>query len=159
MHPDIRVARSPIQGLGLFAAASLPAGTVAVRIGGEVIDDARLAALDETAEPYSSICVAEGTHLLLDPAHPVRYGNHSCDPNLWHTGATTLVLRRDVPAAAELTVDYATHTGMPGFTMPCSCGAAACRRVVSGEDWRRPDLRAAYGDHWSPPLLARIRHE
>jgi hypothetical protein len=34
-----------------------------------------------------------------------------------------------------------------------------CRQVITGEDWRRPDLRARYGDHWVPALLDRIRHD
>jgi uncharacterized protein len=153
LSPQVAVRRSPIDGLGLFAAVPLAAGTVVERLGGRLVDDARLAA---TPEPYSSVTVAEGRHLLLDPAHPVRYGNHSCDPNLWHLDAVTIALRRDVAAGEELTVDYATHTGVESWSMRCRCGAAGCRGMVSGRDWRLPALRAAYGEHWTPALLARM---
>ena len=57
----------------------------------------------------------------------------------------------------ELTNDYATSTGDPGFTMPCRCGATECRGTVTGEDWRLPQLQERYGGHWVPVLLARIR--
>ena len=77
-------------------------------------------------------------------------------PNLWHLNETTIALRTDVPVDTELTIDYATHTGVSAWSMPCACGSAVCRGVVTGEDWRRPELRAAYGAHWTPPLLARI---
>jgi SET domain-containing protein len=153
LSPEVEVRRSGIEGFGLFAVRGLAAGTVVERLGGRVIDDAELAALEP---PYSSLTVAEGTHLLLDPAHPVRYGNHSCEPNLWHVDATTIALRTDVAADDELTIDYATHTGVPDWSMACSCGSTGCRGVVTGQDWRRAELRAAYGAHWTPALLARI---
>ena len=34
-----------------------------------------------------------------------------------------------------------------------------CRGVVTGNDWRRPDLRERYGKHWVPALLARIQSD
>ncbi|WP_157254280.1 SET domain-containing protein-lysine N-methyltransferase [Nonomuraea typhae] len=100
---------------------------------------------------------ALGVRLLLDPAHPVRYGNHSCAPTLWHRGATTLIARRDITPGEELTIDYATHTGVVTWSMNCRCGSSLCRSIVTGDDWRLPQLQAAYGTHWSPPLLDRIK--
>lgn len=124
-----------------------------MRLGGTIIDDAALALL---RPPYSSLCVGPDRNILIDPAHPVRYGNHSCDPNLWHDDAVTIVARRVIRAGEELTIDYATHTMSPGWSMPCQCGSELCRAVVSGDDWRRPILRVRYGRHWTPPLLADI---
>ena len=65
----------------------------------------------------------------IDPAHPVRYGNHGCAPNLWMEDAVTVVARRAVAAGEELTVDYATQTGTEAWRMTCRCGApaATCR--------------------------------
>jgi hypothetical protein len=153
LSPDVQVRDSPIEGRGLFATRPLAEGTVVERLGGRVIGDAELASL---RPPYSSLTVADGTHLLIDGSHPVRYGNHSCSPNLWHLDATTIALRTDIPDGTELTIDYATHTGIPDWSMRCSCGSAACRGTVTGRDWQRPDLQAAYGRHWSPALLARM---
>ncbi|MFD5316374.1 SET domain-containing protein-lysine N-methyltransferase, partial [Streptomyces sp. NPDC127098] len=110
----------------------------------------------QAARRLGSITVAEGLHLLIDPAEPVRYGNHSCEPNLWHADAFTLVARRDIAVGEELTSDYATHTGVDGWAMDCRCGSRRCRGRVTGRDWRLPALRAAYGRHWIPPLLDRI---
>jgi len=65
--------------------------------------------------------------------------------------------RRPIAVGEEVTSDYATSTGVADFTMDCACGSSLCRGVITGEDWRRPDLQARYGDHWIPMLLARIR--
>jgi hypothetical protein len=63
---------------------------------------------------------------------PARCGNHSCDPNLVLADATTLVARREIAAGEEITSDYATMTNNPSWRMTCNCGAADCRRVVTG---------------------------
>ncbi len=154
LTPRAEVRASPIEGLGLFATEPISAGEVVMRLGGRPVDDGELAAL---TPPYSSLTVGVGRHLVLDPAHPVRYGNHSCDPTLWHVDASTIVARSDVRAGAELTIDYATHSGVESWRMPCRCGTSECRGSVSGADWRLPRLRRVYGEHWSPPLLDRIR--
>jgi uncharacterized protein len=125
-----------------------------MRLGGRVIGDETLARL---TPPYSSVTVGKGVHLLLDPDHPVRYGNHSCDPNLWHRDATTVIARRDISPGEEVTIDYATHTGVETWSMNCRCDTPLCRGVVTGDDWRLSRLQAAYGTHWSPPLLERIK--
>lgn len=156
LTPNAQDAPSTIEGRGLFATTQIHAGEVVMRLGGQLINDATLASL---APPYSSLTVDNGTHLLLDPTHPVRYGNHSCDPNLWHTDATTAVARREIKSGEELTIDYATHTGIETWTMACRCGSALCRGTVTGRDWRLPQLQRAYGDHWSPALLVRIHAE
>ena len=153
LTPKAQVHPSAIEGLGLFAITPISAGEVVMRLGGQLIDDAALARL---SPPYSSLTVGNGLHLLLDPAHPVRYGNHSCDPSLWHADATTVVARRHINPGQELTIDYATHTGIETWTMTCHCGSAICRGAVTGRDWQLPHLQRAYGHHWSPPLLDRI---
>jgi hypothetical protein len=55
---------------------------------------------------------------------------------------------RDIAAGEELTIDYAMIDDHPGV-LACRCGAANCRRVVFGQDWRRPDLQARYGRYLS----------
>ncbi len=153
LSPAAEVKGSAIEGLGLFAIRKIPAGEPIMRLGGRIIDDQTLANL---RPPYSSLCVEEGTHILIDPAHPVRYGNHSCDPNLWHEDATTIVARRDIGQGEELTVDYGTHTISRTWSMTCRCGSLLCRALITGNDWQLPYLQRCYGDHWTPPLRAAI---
>lgn len=74
--------------------------------------------------------------------------NHSCDPNLGWSGAM-LVTLRDIAAGEELTYDYATATSDPQFVLRCHCPSYRCRQMVTGDDWRIPELQARYAGRWS----------
>jgi uncharacterized protein len=151
VSPDVAVGPSRIEGTGLFARRALPEGETVLVLGGTVVDDAELARLTR----HSSLAVGEAINLLQDEDDPARYGNHSCDPNLWLADEVTLVTRRPVAAGEELTVDYATMTVAP-WEMECRCGAVSCRGVVTGDDWRRPELRQRYAGRFSPFIDERI---
>jgi hypothetical protein len=161
LHPDVEIGPSSIAQLGLFARATIAPGAIVSRTGGRLVTGKELQqifieAAQRPAHPYvDTITVGEDLHLVLPPGQPNHYGNHSCDPNLWWADAYTLVARRPIVAGEEVTSDYATSTGITGFTMACSCGSSLCRGIITGEDWRRPELQARYGDHWIPALLDR----
>jgi GrpB-like predicted nucleotidyltransferase (UPF0157 family) len=162
LHELIEVRSSPIEGRGLFCRQALPAGTVVARLGGRLVSDRDLERLifDAERDPdrsyVDSIAVDGNTNLLIPPGEPIHFGNHSCDPTLWHIGPFTLATRRDIAPGAELTIDYATQTANPRVRFDCRCGSSRCRGTVTGEDWRRRDLRKRYGDHWVPTVLHRI---
>ncbi|MCF6468870.1 SET domain-containing protein [Nonomuraea sp. MG754425] len=155
LHPHLEVRPSPIAGDGLFATAAIPAGTVVSRLGGRLVTWEQLRAMfDDPAIPYvDTVTVTADLHLVLPPGRPSGRSNHSCDPNLWWTGPYTLAARRDLRPGEEVTNDYATSTAAPGFVLDCRCGTPLCRGRVTGSDWRRPDLRERYGEHWVPALL------
>jgi SET domain-containing protein len=163
LHPDVEVRTSTVQGKGLFALASIPAGTVVSRVGGRLVSDAELqaafdAAAREPGHPYiDTITVDDDLHLILPPRRPNGYGNHSCDPNLWWIDAYSQAALRDIAAGEELTNDYATSTGVAGFRMDCACGSPLCRGVVTGLDWQQVELQQRYGEHWTPGLVKLIR--
>jgi SET domain-containing protein len=156
LHADVEVRSSSIAGCGLFATAPIAAGTVVSRLGGRLVSGRELRDLFASAAGtyIDTITVGEDRHLVLPPRRPNGYGNHSCDPNLWWVSAYELAARTDIAPGAELTNDYATSTAEPDFVMPCSCGSPLCRGTVTGADWRRPELRDRYGDHWVPALVA-----
>jgi uncharacterized protein len=159
LTPSAEVRTSVIEGDGLFATKAIAEGETVIRIGGEAIDDAALAGLSTSGQRYNSVTIGDGVHLLIDPEHPICKGNHSCAPNLWHAegDVTTVLARRDIAFGEELTQDYGTHTGVERWSMICNCRAATCRGEVTGRDWRRRDLREAYGRRWAGPLLRRIQ--
>lgn len=165
IHEDVEVTVSEVEGRGLLARVPIASRTSVVRLGGRLVSEAELRALFRAAEkdpehPYvDCITVDDDRHLIIPPGQDVHFGNHSCDPNLWHVDAFTLATRRDVHAGEELTVDYATQTADPDFRMTCRCGSELCRGVVTGEDWLRPELQRRYGDHWVPALRKRIARE
>jgi len=153
---------SLIEGGGLFTTADIDAGTVLLRFGGRLVNTPELSDLIAGAEanpgaPFvDTITVYEGVHLVLPPGSVLHFGNHSCDPNLWHVGPYELAARRDVVEGEELTLDYGTSSGAEGFVMECHCASVRCRGRVTSEDWRLLELRACYEGHWTPALQQRI---
>ncbi len=135
------------------------------RLGGVVVSEDELRRrLDARAStptlPYvDTISLDHNAHLVLPHGNLVRFGNHSCDPNLWWLDALTLIARRDILEGEEVTNDYATSTALSEFRMTCACMSENCRGVITGEDWRLDALHVAYGDHWMPALLNRVRAE
>jgi hypothetical protein len=111
---------------------------------------ALIAAADaDPGAPYvDTVTIAEDQHLVLPVGTPVHYGNHSCDPTMWHVDRLAIATRHHVAAGEELTIDYATQSGLTGWSMTCACGTASCRGVVTAEDWRRPELQERYAGHW-----------
>jgi len=59
-------------GMGVFSYAFIPAGTPIGRARGTVVHG---------AEYSSDYCIAAGDNLVLEPAPPFCYLNHSCEPN------------------------------------------------------------------------------
>jgi SET domain-containing protein len=154
------VAGSRISGAGLFASDHIEAGRVVIRLGGRLVSTSELQDLLVNSSRYvDTLTVCDDVHLVLPPGTKVHYGNHSCDPNLWHAGPYEIVARRDIEAWEEVTVDYGTQSGAPGFFMGCSCGADVCRGVVTSEDWRLLKLQTVYAGHWVPALEERIRQQ
>jgi uncharacterized protein len=132
LHADLEVQPSSIEGFGLFATGPLAKGEVCVEMGGRLIDAAELARIAAAGRPYSAFALDADRHVLQADDDPARFGNHSCDPNLELAGPTTRVARRAITAGEEVTVDYATMSDGPGWSMRCNCGAPNCRRVIVG---------------------------
>lgn len=147
---------SPIDGLGLFAAEDIGAGGLCLLLGGRLLDDAGLDQVRRPSWGWSALALSEGRHLLQDDDDPARFGNHSCDPSLWLTSATTVVARRRLRPGDEATFDYALATVDEDWSMACHCGTTLCRGVVTGADWRLPALQARYAGHFSPFIRRRI---
>jgi uncharacterized protein len=150
---------SRIQGRGLFATAPIEAGEIVAIKGGHIVDTAALSALPERLR-NSEIQIADGFHLVAtrqSEYEPVMlFLNHSCEPNVGFRGNVVLVALRDVGPGEELTTDYALFDDSDE-QMTCRCGAGACRGVIGGRDWQRPELQERYGDYFSAYLLDRIR--
>jgi uncharacterized protein len=153
---------SPIEGSGLFTAADIDEGDTVLRLGGRLVNSVELQAMfDAAAEDLQAIyidtiTVFEDAHLVLPPATMLHFANHSCDPNLSHSGPYEVVARRTIQAGEEMTIDYATHSGADGLMMECRCTSPICRHLVTSADWRIAELQNRYHGHWTPALQARI---
>lgn len=145
------VRSSRIHGRGLFAADAISRGEIVAIKGGCIIDRARLAELQPTLDA-AEIQIADGIFICPTTEEhregSMIFSNHSCDPNLGLAGQIVFVALRDIVEGEELTHDWAM-TDDDDSSMPCQCGAASCRGVVTGKDWQRPDLQERYRGFFS----------
>jgi SET domain-containing protein len=159
ISPKATVRDSPIHGRGLFAVEPIARGNIVAIKGGYIYDRARRDRLPPTLES-TEIPIADG--FFIGPRHEderdggMLFSNHSCDPNIGVQGQIVFVAMRDIHPGEELTHDWAT-TDDDAYEMPCHCGAANCRRVITGQDWRRQDLQEKYEGYMSWYLQQKIR--
>jgi SET domain-containing protein len=159
--PKTAVRRSRIVGRGLFADAAITKGEIVCVKGGHLLTKAEFASSKAVANE-AELQIADD--LFLAPVTEAEFEdvmmflNHSCEPNVGVQGQIVFVAMRDVAAGEELTLDYATidHDSEP---MACRCGAAGCRRLITGQDWKKPELRQKYGGYFAWYLLEKIRAE
>lgn len=158
INPKVNVKGAEKKGIGSFAIAPIAKSEVVVVQGGRIINYARIEASDYA--PFKDHCFQIDKDLLICPVEPRRESldgvfqiNHSCDPNCGFQGQIIVVAMHDIEAGEEITYDYAmTDANWRTVTcteMPCLCGASTCRRVITGEDWRREEVQKKYRGFFS----------
>jgi len=161
IDPRIEFRTSRISGNGMFAREPIKKGETVCIVGGTAMTDSQFAAFQATYSLYNSIQIDDHLHLVEDP-QVTRYlegsMNHSCDSSTWMDDEVTLVARRDIEAGEEVTVDYALFTTQSNWMLDnrCRCGSPHCRRMITGDDWRRKDVQERYRNHFSPFINHRI---
>ncbi|HEX9918004.1 MAG TPA: SET domain-containing protein-lysine N-methyltransferase [Pyrinomonadaceae bacterium] len=159
ISPKATVRESRIHGRGLFAVEAFGKDEIVAVKGGHIFDRRTLGEIEAT---LGSAEIQIGEDLYIGPlADSERegsmiYSNHSCEPNIGVRGQIVFVAMRDIEAGEELTHDWAT-TDDDTYRMECRCGAHACRKIVTGQDWRRKELQEKYGHYMSWYLLEKIR--
>lgn len=152
------VRESPIHGRGPFATESIAQGEVVAIKGGYIVDSATWRSLERQLGP-AEIQIADD--LFIAPSSSgeregaMIFTNHSCDPNICIEGQIVFVALRQIEAGEELTHDWAT-TDDDDYEMTCNCGASNCRGIVTGQDWRRPDLQRKYKGRFAWYLQRKI---
>lgn len=143
-------------GWGVFARMPIKKGELLVLWGGRILEEAEL---DPTMPNFTQRVIQIEEHFyLLTPEQPEPADriNHSCNPNAGFTGQIGLVAMRDITSGEEVCLDYAMCDGTPYDEFICSCGSKYCRGNITGEDWKRPDLRKRYAGYYMPYLQRRI---
>jgi hypothetical protein len=160
--PRVEIRPSSIRGGGMFAHAPFASGETVAVVGGTPMTGATFAAYLHGVERWNAHQIGEDLHLvdLIQTPDVVEGGlNHSCDSNLWMGDEVTIIARRAIGAGEELTLDYALTTTQPDWALdqPCHCGSPVCRKRITGNDWRLPDVQARYASHFVPYSNERIR--
>jgi len=158
-NPKTEKRTSPIQGRGLFARNAIAAGEIVAVKGGAIMDLDALALIRDEVSP-AEIQIEDGLYIVPRSAAEVESNilclNHSCNPNVGVRGQITFVAMRDIPVGEELTIDYAMIDGDPSERMSCACSAKECRRIITGDDWRLPELQRRYAGYFSRYLEDRF---
>jgi uncharacterized protein len=139
----LKVLKSPIQGLGAFAARPIPAGIRLIEYVGERLTPAEADARypEDTDERHHTYLFAIDDDLVIDAAvngNDARFINHSCDPNcdaIIEDARIWIETIRDIEPGEELAYDYAyvleeRHSPAAKRKFPCNCGAASCRGTI-----------------------------
>jgi hypothetical protein len=159
LSPKAAIKESPIQGRGLFAQALIAKGEIVCIKGGHIFNRETLREAQKTLGPAE---IQIGENLFIGPLTEgeregsMIFSNHSCDPNIGVQGQIVFVAMRDIPAGEELTHDWAM-TDDDDDEMACNCGAPNCRKVITGQDWRRKDLQEKYVGYMSWYLMEKIK--
>jgi len=156
--PKVEKRWSPIHERGLFAKTVIAKGEIVVVKGGYVLTTEQRNRVVNDLGP-AEIQITET--LFIGPTTPAeREGgmmhlNHSCEPNVGLQGQIVFVAMRDITADEELTVDYAVFDDEP-YEMRCHCGNNRCRGLITGVDWRKPEIQKRYDGYFSWYIQRRI---
>ena len=140
---EVKVKRSRIQGLGLFAVTALPARRKLGELGGERVTQREAR---RRARGVSSVKIVEfGDGTALDATRsggPFSYVNHSCEPNceaelVEGDGDTRIYILalRDIAPDEELVYNYGLslderYTPTLKKQFACHCGSKSCRGTM-----------------------------
>jgi len=143
-------------GCGVFANAAISKGELVSLWGGRIV---RKDELNPSMPRFTErvLQMDEDLYLLTaEEKEPNDCFNHSCDPNLGFFGQIGLVALRDIQAGEEVMFDYAMSDGGPYDEFECHCGSVNCRKKITGNDWKLPELWQKYEGYFSPYLARRI---
>ena len=159
ISPKARVRESLIHGKGLFAVKAIGQGEIVCIKGGHIFGRATLAEATKILGP-AEIQITDdlfiGPLTEQDREGSMIFSNHSCEPNIGVQGQIVFVALRAIEPGEELTHDWAT-TDDDDYQMECKCGAPSCRKIITGQDWRRIDLQRKYAGYMSWYLSEKIR--
>jgi len=138
----IRVGRSRIEGMGVFAKRRIHRGARIIEYRGERVAADRLLAPASGPEPARVYTFRLNETVVIDGArggNASRFINHSCAPNCEayaFDDRLYIYAMVDIARGDELTFDYklAPPPGLPAESeldsQACSCGAANCRGTM-----------------------------
>jgi uncharacterized protein len=162
LSPKTAVRESKIHGRGLFATADIAKDEIVAAKGGHIVDRKTLREKIRPRLGPVEIQIDEDLFIapVTDEARELSmlYSNHSCDANLGIRGEITFVAMRDIRAGEELTHDWAM-TDDDDYSVECKCGAANCRRIITGKDWQHPNLQKRYAGYFSAYLADKIARQ
>lgn len=150
---------SPKHGLGIKAVTEIKKGEDVLVYGGLIFH------IDEMKgywERMGHIGTQIDDNFFIVPANREEIAatgtiNHSCSPNAGFKDQIQLIAIRDIHPDEEITLDYAFCESSHPMNFECSCNSKNCRKTVTNNDWKLPDLQDKFGEYFSPYLQRRFK--
>jgi len=156
--PKIEVRDDTLSGRGVVALEKIDKDEIVAIKFGQIVTRADM---DRITEEVGDLALQIDDEFYLSPTSPDEiddmsvFINHSCDPNIGFRGQIVYIAMRDIEAGEELCHDYSMERSDDYF-LECRCGSPMCRRQVTGDDWKLPELQSRYGQYFSIYLLNKI---
>lgn len=123
-------------GKGLFCKRDIKKGEIIFKFIGKLITFKQtIEAADEFGYPLQI-----GDNLYINLEEPMRFINHSCNPNTGIINDINLIALRDMKKGEEIYFDYSTSMDEDYWVMQCMCGEANCRKTI--KDFKYLPLQA-----------------
>lgn len=137
LHPATSPGISDVDGVGIFATASLPRGTIVWRRCAHCVelspDDLR-ACPDAVSRWYEEFGIGLDQGAVLVPCGGAHLFNHSCASSSVCINEEFGCLSRDVVAGEEITCNYLDFSFEKPWSFTCCCGSISCNGCISARE-------------------------
>lgn len=162
LNPKIEIHKSPVDKKGVFAKKLIKKGEIIVVFGGLIITEKEYKKLSKKSfkniKNYA-IKVAKDFYLVSCKKGGLEgddFFNHSCHPNAGIKGHLLIVAMKNIKPRKEITYDYAMTDADKDDYFKCNCGAKNCRKIITGNDWKKPELQRKYKGYFSWHIQEKI---
>jgi len=159
----VLIKNSNVSGTGAFSKENIYKGEIVGIRSGHIVYKEEAMLLDKIVG--SSLQIDSKRFLCaktIDEALDILiYLNHSCSPNIGIERQISFIAMRDIKKGEELYLDYATVVAHQ-YELKCSCGSDCCRKVITGEDWKKEYIQNKYYGYFSTyiqKLISTRNHE
>lgn len=152
-------------GKGVFVKKNIRKGDILLIMGGYILtikDENNLKGniADKPIEISENFSIGprNNSDLLLMPQH---YINHSCNPNAGFKGQIFMVAIKNIRKGEEIVYDYSmvmhpNNRSDSYFKIKCLCGDKKCRKYITEDDWKIPELQKKYDGYFQYFLQEKI---
>jgi SET domain-containing protein len=158
VSPKVKAVKSRIHGWGAVATGHISKGEIVVVVGGVIVPTSQITDYRQKMD-HIGIQIDDGFFVVptsRKEAEDTAVPNHSCEPNIGIKDTIKYVAIRDILPGEELFLDYAF---MESFFEPfkCNCGSKTCRKIITPDDWKNPELQRKYREFFSDYLKRKFR--
>jgi SET domain-containing protein len=163
MNSGLKIKSTKRYGEGVFATRNIDKNEMLAIFGGHIMT---LEAEEKLPRSIRDLAHQIHDQFVIGIKNPhdkqlVDNFNHSCNPNAGFKGQIFLVAMRKIRKNEEVTFDYAmvlsNTVKNPPYNLNCLCNLKNCRKIISGDDWKRPDLQKKYDGYFQYYLQEKIK--